>query len=90
MKKTKSLMFTFFGIQSKISTKIETWVIPLCVALFCRKNEWFYKYKSFFLACRKYIVKNPKINIIMDTKVFHSNLQMPDDGWELIMVAYAS
>jgi hypothetical protein len=46
--------------------------------------------KFIFLACRKYTVKTPKMDFIMDTKMFHSNLQMPDDGRELIMVAYDS
>ncbi len=42
------------------------------------------------MACRKYTVKTPKMDFIMDTKMFHSSLQMPYDGRKLIVVAYAS
>jgi hypothetical protein len=33
--------------------------------------------KFIFLASKNYTVKNPKMDSIMDTKVFHSSLQMP-------------
>jgi hypothetical protein len=78
MKKAKSFMFTFFGFEMKFSQKLKLRLYYNDMwHYFIKKMSNFINTKVYIFGLKKYTVKNPKMDSIMDIKMFHSNLQMP-------------